>query len=99
MQRTYWYLNDNFDDGTSTKWNVVVVPNSDYNWYHPDLIYVSKTSGLSLISNRGKIKGSENPQKCDEDWVGNYKLLTNFTITGIRFSYRITSGKAACRYK
>ena len=87
MRRTQWYLNDNFDDGTGTKWNVIVVPSSDVNYRFPALLYVSKTNGLSLIAGHGKIKSGKNPEVCDESYPFVYKRMTCFYVAGMGLSY------------
>ena len=85
MQRTRWYLNDNFNDGgNSTQWNVVVVASDMVNYRNPELIYVSKSPGLSVIVSYGKLSRM---YRCDENWPFNYKTLTCFKIAGHHISY------------
>ena len=87
MYRTFRYLNDNFDNGTGTKWNVVVVSASNVNYRFPQLLYYSKTDGLSVIAGHGKLKSGKNPENCDESYPFVHKTMTCFYVAGMGLSY------------
>ena len=86
MNKTFWYLNDNFNPGNGLKWNVVTVELGslkNFNYYEPTLLTKSQ-GGITLFADYGKLT---KPFRCDEDYFFKAKRLQCIKIKKKGFSW------------
>ena len=91
MNKTFWYLNDNFNPGNGLKWNVVVAAiNSldNFNYYDPSLITKSQ-GGITLLADYGKLT---KPFRCDEEYLTKTKYLQCIRINGKHIHWYLNWG-------
>ena len=88
MEKTFWYLNDNFRPDNVINWNVVVVGIKSLDDINCDPTpLIAKDNGqMSVFADYGKLT---KPFRCDERWPFNKKNLQCIKIKGKKIVWSV----------
>ena len=86
MKTVYNYMNDNFDDGSDTKWNVIVIGKKGQNFCNPGLMCIDGPDRWQVIVGRGSPHAGGYVE-CDETyWPFTQKFNYCWYIGGLGVS-------------